>query len=384
MILLAAAALGLLIANGALGPVVLAVAEAHLAVPALGLELTLGEWIADLLLAVFFFVVAVELKTEFRIGQLNSVRRAMVPAIAAAGGVLVPAVLYVAIAGSGFAQGWPVPTATDIAFAVGVLVTFGRHLPARMRIFLLALAVIDDVIGIALIAVLFTSALSLIHAAMAAVVAVLLFVVGRARVGSPRIKAVVLVVLALTLWYAVYRCGIHPTIAGVAVGFLLPWREGERAAGAIAPWSAGLILPLFAFSASLVVIPAADELGPVFFGLAVALPAGKAIGITLGGVFGAWLARKHQAEPILGWDLFALAVTGGIGFTVALLMGQLAFRGDAALMDQSVLGVLVGSVVSMICGGALIAWRSHLRRRFRGYESADPASGRAPSPDLVE
>jgi NhaA family Na+:H+ antiporter len=384
VILLAAAALGLLIANGALGPGVLALAETHVAIPGIGLDLTIGEWIADLLLAIFFFVVAVELKTEFRVGQLNSVRKAMVPAIAAAGGVLVPALLYLLIAGPRFAQGWPVPTATDIAFAVGVLATFGRHLPARMRIFLLALAVIDDVIGIALIALLFTSSLSLIHAAMAVVVGILIFVVGRMRRGSPRVRAVALVILALALWYAVYKCGIHPTIAGVAVGFLLPWREGERAAEAIAPWSAGVILPLFAFSASLVVIPAAGELGPVFFGLAIALPVGKAIGITLGGVIGALVARKHQSDPILGWDLLALAVTGGIGFTVALLMGQLAFRGDAALIDQSVLGVLVGSVVSMICGGSLIAWRSHVRRGARTEESADAAAGRVPSPDLVE
>lgn len=373
IILLAAALVGLLIANGPLGARVLEAKNAELPIPALGLSLTAGEWIADLLLAVFFFVVAVELKTEFRVGELNSIRKALVPTVAAAGGIIVPALVFLLIAGTVHVRGWPVPTATDIAFAVGVLATFGRHLPSRMRVFLLALAVIDDLVGIILIAILFTDGIDLGALLLAALAGAVFAVVARIRRGSAAARVLLLILLSLTVWYLVHEAGVHPTIAGVAIGLLMPSTSGEATARILAPWSAGLILPIFALTASLVVIPTPDRIGPVFFALAIALPVGKAVGITAGGLLGAWIARRQLEDPVVGWDLVALAFTGGIGFTVALLMGQLAFEGDQALIDQSTLGVLVGSAAAILIGGVLISARSRVHRdlRRRGEEAPE-------------
>lgn len=231
-LLLLAAVVGLVVANTPAGPGLLAWADGHLALPAIGIDLSLRHWVSDGLLVVFFFIVAVELKHEFLAGGLNSVSRALVPAIAAVGGVVVPALVYLAItAGSGLERGWPVPTATDIAFALGVLAVFGRGLPAAVRVFLLALAVLDDLIAIGIIAVFFTTDLDLGALAIAVAGVVLFAVVGRlgvGRTGAARIAVVALLVLvALVTWWATLSSGIHATIAGVALGFALPASPGS-------------------------------------------------------------------------------------------------------------------------------------------------------------
>lgn len=366
MLLLAAVA-GLAVANSPIGHAAQEIQHAYLGIPGV-FELSIGHWIADGLLALFFFVVAVELQFELTNGQLNSTRKAVQPAIAAAGGVLVPIAIYLVFAwGTPSATGWPIPTATDIAFALGVLAVFGRGLPSGVRIFLLALAILDDIVGIIFIAVLFTEGvdLGLLLAAAAAVV-VFGFLSRKLDTRARTPIAIALVLLAVVTWVLVYLSGVHATIAGVALGLAMAQQPALRTRHAVEPWVNVLVLPLFAFSSALVVIPAVslDELTPAFYGVLVALPVGKIIGIA---VFG-WIAQRVAHDPSMPrlplGDLLAAGALGGIGFTVSLLLSELAFEGDDLLVDEAVLGVLSGSILSVIVAGILVSMRSaHYRRR---------------------
>lgn len=365
IVLLAAAALGLILANSPLAPAAAAVKDAHLGIPGL-LDLSVGHWIQDGLLAVFFFVVAIELREELTTGELNSARRAVVPAIAAAGGVLVPIGIFVALsAGTTSASGWPIPTATDIAFALGVLAVFGRGLPSGVRVFLLALAILDDIVGIVFIAVLFTDGVDLLLLVFAAASVALFAIVS--RLGGARwavLRGIVLVLLGLVTWMLVLFSGVHATIAGVALGLVMFPRRAHAARHALEPWVNSVVLPLFALSAALVTIPAVglDELQPVFWGVLLALPVGKILGIA---VFGA-LAQRFVAHPSsrLPWsDLFAAGALGGIGFTVSLLLSELAFAGSPLLRDEATLGVLAGSAISLVLAAVLVSWRARRYRR---------------------
>jgi NhaA family Na+:H+ antiporter len=373
LVLLAAAVVGLLVANSPLGPAVEALMDVHFGVPGV-LDLSLAHWISDGLLAVFFFVVAVELKYELTAGQLDSPRKAIQPAIAAAGGVVVPIVIYAVIASgtdasSGLngtaAAGWPIPTATDIAFALGVLAVFGRGLPSGVRIFLLALAILDDVVGIVFIAVLFTDDVDLWLLALAVVLVALFGVLSRA--GGRALW--LLIPLALAAWVAVYLSGVHATIAGVALGLVMVQRPALRVRHALEPWVNVVVLPLFAFAAALVVIPSVSpsQLSPAFWGVLVALPVGKLVGITLFG----WIAQRvarTDAPPLAIGDLLAAGALGGIGFTVSLLLSELAFATAPALRDQATLGVLAGSAVSIVLAAILVSWRARVHRSIRHRE----------------
>jgi len=364
-LLLGAAALGLLLANTAIGPALLNLQHAHLGGDLV--DLSVGHWISDGLLAVFFFIVAVELKHELVAGELNSVAKAVHPAIAAACGVAVPALIYLAItAGSGLSDGWPIPTATDIAFALGVLAVFGRGLPNRLRVFLLALAVLDDLVAILIIAVFFTTDPNLLELGAAAVVVVAFGLLSRMLRGRLRWPiGVLMALLAVLTWWLVYDSGVHATIAGVALGLVMARGPGRRTAHALEPWSNGLILPLFAFSAALVVIPAVSpaELSPAFWGILVALPVGKLVGIALGGWLGSFTRPKAERAriPVLG--LVTVGALGGIGFTVSLLMNELAFAGSATVRAEGTLAVLLGSAVSIVLAGILVTTLARRNRR---------------------
>lgn len=364
-----AAALGLVLANSVAGPGLIALSNQHLVVPGTSFDLSLGHWVTDALLALFFFIVAVELRHELTRGELNTPARALAPAVAAVAGVAVPAAIYLAIAGSELARGWPIPVATDIAFALGLIALVGRGLPAKLRVFLLALAVIDDLIAIVLIAVLFAKGFDL-ASMLTAVGAVVFFMgVGCIRLTARwtrRLRTLALVVLAVAAWAATYSSGIHATIAGVALGLVLRPSLAERAAHALQPTVKAAVLPLFAFVSSLVVFPnnGLAGLGPVFFGIAVALPLGKIVGITFGGwLVGSFARRAGSTGGVHGANLVTVSAVAGIGFTVSLLMNQLAFADDPTLRDQGVLGVLAGSAVSIVIGGSLVGWRARHARR---------------------
>jgi NhaA family Na+:H+ antiporter len=367
VILLVAAALGLFVANSAWGPAVDVAMHVEFGIPGV-FELSLSHWIKDGLLAVFFFVVAVELQYELTRGQLNSARKAMQPAIAAAGGVLVPIAIYAAMAwGSDATAGWPIPTATDIAFALGVLAVFGKGLPPALRVFLLALAILDDIVGIIFIAVLFTDGVNFAALGAAAVAVVAFGILSRQLDTRARVPiAVVLVVLAVATWALVSMSGVHATIAGVALGLAMAQRPALRVRHELEPWVNGVVLPLFAFSAALVVIPSVplSELSPAFWGVLIALPVGKIVGISLFGWVSLRLGRPENGPPLAFADLMAAGALGGIGFTVSLLLSELAFANAPELGDQATLGVLAGSVISLLLAAGLVSWRAWHHRRL--------------------
>lgn len=357
-LLLLAAAVGLLLANSPAADAVLALRASHIGPP--GLDLSVEHWISDGLLAVFFFAAAVELKHELSRGELDTPAKAVRPAIAAAFGVAAPALIYLAIAGrGGYGAGWPIPTATDIAFALGVLALFGRGLPSRIRAFLLALAVLDDLVAILLIALFFTTHLEPLPLLGAAVTVAGIAILGRVR---SRWVVPALVLLALATWWLVHASGVHATIAGVAVGLALSSRVGMRARHALEPAVNGGILPLFALSAAAVTVPdiAPAELQAPFWAILVALPVGKVLGIGLGGWLGAALEQRRLRPELSPLALVTVGALGGIGFTVSLLMNELAFAGQTTVKSEGTLAVLAGSGISLVAASVLV---TILRRR---------------------
>ena len=368
ILLLVAAGVGLLLANTPAHDGIAGLLDAHLAVPGTGLDLSVEHWISDGLLAVFFFVVALELQYELTRGDLNSVRKAVQPAIAAAGGILVPIALYLLIAGQPeTSSGWPIPTATDIAFALGVLAVFGRGLPSSVRVFLLALAILDDIVGIVFIAVVFAKDLDLGLLALGVVAVIVFGVLSRLLRGPARLPVgILMVVVGLVAWGLVASSGVHATIAGVMLGLAMAPRPADATRHVLEPWVNAIVLPLFAFVAAFVVIPQVSptELSPAFWAIVVALPVGKVLGIA---GFG-WVAmriRPRGAPPAIPFpDLLAAGALGGIGFTVSLLLANLAFGGEAGLRDQAILGVLVGSLIALVLAAVLVSARA------RGYRRA--------------
>ncbi|WEK14758.1 MAG: Na+/H+ antiporter NhaA [Candidatus Microbacterium phytovorans] len=367
LLLLLAAVVGLVLANSPWGDAAQAVKGTYLTIPGV-VELSVGHWISDGLLAIFFFVAAVELQYELTSGRLNSPRTALQPAIAAAGGVLVPIGVYLLVAGgTEAARGWPIPTATDIAFALGVLAVFGKGLPAGLRVFLLALAILDDIVGIVFIAVLFTSDVDLLRLVLAAVGLVVFRLLSRVLDTSTRpLLVVALVVVAVLVWWLVLTSGVHATIAGVALGLVMAQQPALRARHAIEPWVNAIVLPVFALSAALVAIPAVSptQLSPAFWAVLLALPVGKIVGIALAGAMAQRVAHVPGAPRLAFGDLLAAGALGGIGFTVSLLLSELSFAGDAAVRDQATLGVLAGSLVSLVLAAILVSWRAWHHRRL--------------------
>lgn len=378
--LLLAGVLGLIAANLAFGPALIAAANEHLHTGIFGLDLSAKHWISDGLLAVFFFLIAIELKRELVIGDLNSVGKAALPALAALGGVVVPAGVYLLITrGSGLAAGWPVPTATDIAFALGVLAVFGRGIPTRVRVFLLALAVLDDLVAILIIAFFFTQDPQLQYIGIAAITATLFGVTSRLL--KPRAAWVlgrkptwpivaVMTVLGVATWYFTYLSGVHATIAGVILGLVMARIPAGRTHHVLEPYSNAVILPLFAFSAALVAIPQVSlgQLSPAFWGILVALPVGKLVGITLAGSLGSLISRRPSGSKagLKLADIVMVACLGGIGFTVSLLMGALAFAGSVEVVDEATLAVLLGSGVAILVSAVVVSVRARQYRRAAG------------------
>jgi NhaA family Na+:H+ antiporter len=365
-LLLGAAILGVILANSAFGPALQGLRDQHLPVPWLGLDLSVGHWVTDGLLAIFFFLAAIELKHELTHGELDSAKKALVPTIAAVGGVIVPAAIFLLmVPDRELSLGWPIPTATDIAFALGALALVGRALPSRIRALLLALAVIDDLIAILIIAFFFTDNL-LPLPLIAAVPVILIFGWLSKRARSAPLVAL-LIVLGSAAWVLVYLSGIHATVAGVALGLIMAGKSAGRTRHALEPWSNGIILPVFAFVAALVVLPAVGigELSPVFWAIIVALPIGKLIGITGGALIANRFASKRHRIPF--GDIAAVGGLGGIGFTVSLLMNELAYAKNPGIVVEGTLAVLIASVIAAVIGVILTAIRA------RHYQLLDAA-----------
>ena len=367
LILLVAAGLALLAANTPLREGYEALRGLTFGPESLHAHLDVATWAADGLLAVFFYVVGLEVKREFVIGELSDLRSALLPVLAAAGGMVVPALLFLAVTqgDAEAARGWPVPTATDIAFALGVLAVVGSHAPSGLRVFLLSLAVVDDLGAILLIALLFTSDLDLVSLGGAAVLCAVFAVAQHRRVTSPLLY----VPLAVGLWLLVHDSGVHATIAGVALGLLTRVRPdpdedhapAERLEHRLQPWSAGLIVPVFAFTAAGVAVTG-DTLreaarDPAALGVVLGLVVGKTIGV-LGA---SWVAVRLRLATLprgVAWsDVAGISVLAGTGFTVSLLLVELAFKGDAARADRVTLAVLVASTAASLAGALAIRAR---------------------------
>ncbi|WP_412872701.1 Na+/H+ antiporter NhaA [Curtobacterium flaccumfaciens] len=375
--LLTAAVLGLVVANSPVGPGLERLLDAHLPLGALGLDLSIAHWISDGLLAVFFLLVAIELKQELVDGELSNPKTAIIPAIAAVGGVLVPAGVFLLVtAGTPYTHGWPIPTATDIAFALGVLAMFGRGLPSGIRVFLLALAVLDDLIAIIIIAVVFahdTDFLALVGVVVALAAFWLLGRMLRPGRSGQTLIIVAMVLVGLVTWWLVYHSGVHATIAGVALGLVLPRRPGHTLHENVEPWSNAVVLPVFAFASAAVVIPAVGirELSPTFWAVVVALPVGKVIGITLFGTVATRIFRSPGRSSLSFFSIITVGVLGGIGFTVSLLMNELAFARNEEILDEGVLAVLVGSGIAIVASAVVVTLRARAYRARRELSEAE-------------
>ncbi len=326
-------------------------------------------WVNDLWMAVFFFLVGLEIKREMLEGELASVKQAVLPAAAAIGGMVVPALIYSIINRDDAValRGWAIPTATDIAFALGILLMLGSRVPASLKVFLTAVAIIDDLGAIVVIAVFYTDNLSLPMLLAAGVGVAALFALNRARVMSVGPY----VIIGLVVWVCVLKSGIHATLAGVATALAIPLRDPrggsplKAAEHALHPWVAFAVLPMFAFAnagVSLQGVTLATLLLPVPLGIALGLVLGKAVG-----VFGAaWLMIRFVGASLpsgASWtQLFAVCLLCGVGFTMSLFIGGLAFEGQAAALEtQLKLGVLGGSLLAALLGVAAMLWATPRR-----------------------
>ena len=361
IILIAAAALALIVANSPLAETYFAALHAYLG------PLSVLHWVNDALMAVFFLLVGLEIKREMLDGQLSTWPRRMLPGIAAAGGMAVPALVYVAINRDNAAAlpGWAIPTATDIAFALGVLSLLGNRVPASLKVFLTALAIIDDLGAVIIIALFYTSGLSLAYLAAALAVIVVLIVLNRIGV----LSLTPYLVLGAVLWVLVLKSGVHATLAGVALALTIPLKvtpgiahdlehsplhQLEHALHRFVPL---IIIPIFGFAnagVSLAGFTPATLVEPLTLGVAAGLVVGKLVGV-LGASALAIKLGLADLPMRAGWmQMTGIALLCGIGFTMSLFIGLLAFADNPALQDAVKVGILAGSLVAALAGAALL------------------------------
>ncbi|WP_164203161.1 Na+/H+ antiporter NhaA [[Micrococcus luteus] ATCC 49442] len=359
------------------------------------LELSLGAWAADGLLAVFFFLVGLELKREFVAGDLRRFSTSIVPIAAAAGGVAIPAVIYAAVnaASPETLRGWAIPTATDIAFAVAVLAIIGSHLPSALRIFLLTLAVVDDLIAISIIAVFYSSDIQagpLLFALVPLALYTFLAQKYRRFFGIRAAAAwVILLPLGVATWALVHASGIHATVAGVLLGFAVPVIRSKASGGPAAgpglseifehrfrPISAGIAVPVFAFFSAGVSVGGWEGLGsaltdPVAVGIILALVLGKPAGI-LGTTWVLTKATRASLDKSFKWiDIFGVSLLAGIGFTVSLLVAELSFGHGSLYDDHAKVGILTASLLAAALASIVLSTRNRQYRIAEAEEAID-------------
>ncbi|MCP1413101.1 NhaA family Na+:H+ antiporter [Paenarthrobacter sp. A20] len=384
-LLLAATVVALIWANSPAADGYFALRDVKIGYEPWHLELSLGHWASDGLLAVFFFLAGLELKREFVAGELRKPARAVVPVAAAVGGVVVPALIFVLfnLGSPETLKGWAIPTATDIAFALAVLAVINTHLPAALRTFLLTLAVVDDLIAIGIIAFFYSTGLQPLML-LAALVPLALFTF----LVQKRIRSwYLLVPLALATWGFVHASGIHATVAGVLLGFAVPvlasGKKGEPSEGLaehfehrLRPFSAGFAVPVFAFFSAGVALGGLDGMGaalsdPVAVGIVAALVVGKAVGV-FGTTFLVTKTTRASLDSSIAWiDLFGLALLAGIGFTVSLLIGELSFGTGSAHNDHAKVAILAGSLIAALLAAVVLRARNRRYRQVQAEEERD-------------
>jgi Na+:H+ antiporter, NhaA family len=385
-LLLCAAVAAMAWANSPWSDGYVALRDAAIGPEGLHLRLTLGEWAADGLLAIFFFVAGLELKREFVAGDLRNPRRAAPPVAAAVAGMVIPAAMYIAInwdTGEDALRGWAIPTATDIAFALAVLAVISTHLPTALRTFLLTLAVVDDLLAITIIAIFYTAHLQILALLLAALPMAAFWALVRRGARS----GFLLLPPAVAVWALVHTSGIHATVAGVLLALAVPVRRDhsgsepgpgliERLEHRWRPISVGVAVPTFAFFAAGVSLGGASGVlgalnDPVAIGVMVALVVGKVLGVT----GGTWLVSRVTRTPLggdLAWvDVLGLSMLGGIGFTVSLLISELAFGPGSARAEHATVAVLTGSIAVAIVASVVLRMRNRTYRRIAQQESLD-------------
>jgi NhaA family Na+:H+ antiporter len=399
MLLLGATVLALIIANSGWGAGYFGLRDTYLTIGFgdLSWQISVGHLAADGLLAIFFFLAGLELKREFIAGELRDPRKALVPVVAAVGGVALPAVIYLLVTlddGPQALRGWAIPVATDIAFALAVLAVVGTSLPLALRTFLLTLAVVDDLIAIAIIAFFYTTDLAPVWLLAAFVgLAVYAFLAQRFQEffrARETAAWFILLPIGLLVWFFMYESGVHATVAGVLLAFTIPVRArggdddglGPRMGLAeifehrYRPLSAGVAVPVFAFFSAGVAVGGWDGLveavtSPVALGIMVGLVVGKTIGITVA----TWLITRLPGVSLprgVRWvDLIGLAMLAGMGFTVSLLISELSFGQGSALDDVGKVGILLGSLVAALLAVALLGARNRQYKRQLADEQVD-------------
>lgn len=350
------------------------------------LHLSLEAWASDALLSVFFFIAGLELKREFVVGDLRDRRRAALPVAAALGGMIVPALLFFAVnAGSGTGNGWAIPSATDIAFSLAVLAVVSTHLPAGLRTFLLAVAIVDDLLAITVIAVFYTATLHLAFLAIAIIPLAGFAVLAQLRLARWWIA----LPLAVLVWLLVHDSGVHSTVAGVLLAFCVPVRPGTKHGGRLGlpgsadalehrlrPFSSCFAVPVFAFLASGVALGGWSAYlhglaQPITLGIVLGLVVGKPVGVLTGTLLCSAVLRTRMDRETSWWDAVGLAMLCGMGFTVALLISELAFPDSEQHVDYARIGVITGTLISAVLAAVVLRIRNRHYRQIEQEETVD-------------
>ncbi|QYK53708.1 MAG: Na+/H+ antiporter NhaA [Fimbriimonadaceae bacterium] len=384
VVLIAAALIAVLWKNSPLAEIYDAIIHYHLNLNFLGsaYDLTAHFFVNDILMAIFFLVVGMEIKREVLSGELSSAKKAVLPAIAAIGGVAVPAIIYVLInrQAGGEMRGWAIPTATDIAFSLAIVSLFGNRIPFSLRVFLTALAIIDDLMAVLAIAFFYTASISVMHLAFAGILLAGLVVLNRMRVTHLAFY----LIPGILLFYFVYKSGIHATIAGVLLAMVIPMRGKENQESplvslenALHPWVANGILPVFAFFNSGIALGSftgAMVMHPVTIGCFAGLFFGKQIGVMVV----TWIAVRFKVADLPSgatWlQFYALSILTGLGFTMSLFIGALAF-GRSESAELAKFGVMAGSLLSALVAIAIFAVSQNKSKS--NEDSTDPGAMQA-------
>ena len=368
LILLIAAILALIVSNSNFSDLYFHTLEQYLfiGINNFGLKLSVHHWINDLLMAIFFFFVTLEIKREFIQGELSNLKKALLPIIAAVGGMVIPAAFYVAVNFDNIEtlNGWAIPSATDIAFSLGILSLLGSRVPISLKVFLTALAIIDDLGAILIIAFFYSGDLSIIYLGLILIAFIFLLALNKFGI---KIFLPYLLVGAF-MWYFTYKSGIHATIAGVLLATTIPHRIKEKDFSllikiehAISPYVAFLIMPIFAFAnagVSLGGLSLSSLLEPVPLGILLGLFIGKQVGVMAFSFLAVKIGAAQMPDNSSWLSLYGVSILTGIGFTMSLFVGNLAFVENLEYIDGVKIGVLSGSLLSTVCGYFLLLFTS--------------------------
>ena len=368
LILLIAAILALIVSNSNFSDLYFHILEQYLfiGINNFGLKLSVHHWINDLLMAIFFFFVTLEIKREFIQGELSNLKKALLPIIAAVGGMVIPAAFYVAVNFDNVVtlNGWAIPSATDIAFSLGILSLLGSRVPISLKVFLTALAIIDDLGAILIIAFFYSGDLSILYLGLILITFILLLVLNKfgIKVFLPYL------LIGAFMWYFTYKSGIHATIAGVLLATTIPHRIKEKDFSlliklehSISPYVAFLIMPIFAFAnagVSLDGLSLSSLLQPVPLGILLGLFFGKQVGVMIFSFIAVKLGAAQMPDNSSWLSLYGVSILTGIGFTMSLFVGNLAFVENLEYIDGVKIGVLSGSLLSTVCGYFLLLFTS--------------------------